>query len=278
MRLRCPVCDHNGEIKGTDEFFETRGQWQGAPVRRCRGCGSGLIVRGLLRPKAEVIPDDLWERMQASFDRAASLKRGYAEDRFDPRDAALEPAADRLDAEIEASPVDDYFALILTSTAWGGYRALQLFCNTIESEGAADEPAADFLWAVEQPAAAEAAVRAAAWILTIWTLGQHWPDRWQAAAGTAAAAMPVADESKPLLRELGSLAVQCNSEQGDGSDLLRFNRLALEWLIGRATGQKPEKGQLLVSTMVWSECFISGSEAGRERLEELEQQNPEMVP
>lgn len=55
-----------------------------------------------------------------------------------------------------------------------------------------------------------------------------------------------------------------------------FERLSLEWLIGQATGHKPE--HLFESIMVWSKCFNLGSRTGRERLEELEQQHPEMVP
>jgi hypothetical protein len=68
--LKCPVCGHQGEVRGTEEFFEARGQWPDGhmPVRKCRGCGAGLIVKPRFFPpgaKATVIPDDTWAQMEA---------------------------------------------------------------------------------------------------------------------------------------------------------------------------------------------------------------------
>jgi uncharacterized Zn finger protein len=58
MQLSCPTCGQSGEIKGTDEFFETRGQWPDGhwPVRKCRSCGAGIIVKpGFRKARATLI-------------------------------------------------------------------------------------------------------------------------------------------------------------------------------------------------------------------------------
>jgi transcription elongation factor Elf1 len=73
-KLTCPGCGHQGEVRGTDEHFEPRGQWPEGhkPVRKCRACGGGIIVRFrflIFRPYGERIPDDLWANMDRHFQR-----------------------------------------------------------------------------------------------------------------------------------------------------------------------------------------------------------------
>ena len=68
MEITCPKCGNRGEIRGTEEHFEVRGQFQGKAVRKCQKCGAGVTVGAFLR-KAKLIPDDLWKKMQESWDR-----------------------------------------------------------------------------------------------------------------------------------------------------------------------------------------------------------------
>src|SRR6266568_3667926 len=73
MRLTCPVCGQEGEIRGTEEFFEIRGRLPGRrAIRKCRRCGSGLIVRPRLLfwgTRAEAIDYSLWKKMDTHFER-----------------------------------------------------------------------------------------------------------------------------------------------------------------------------------------------------------------
>ncbi len=68
--LKCPACGAKGEVRATEESFEVRGRtsddW-GWPIRKCRACGNGLIVKPRTFPpgvKAEVIPVGTWQAME----------------------------------------------------------------------------------------------------------------------------------------------------------------------------------------------------------------------
>lgn len=61
-RIKCPACGARGEV-GDDVTFEIRGQFQGRAVQKCLGCGSGIFVKPPLG-RTEVIPADLWRKMQ----------------------------------------------------------------------------------------------------------------------------------------------------------------------------------------------------------------------
>jgi hypothetical protein len=71
-KLKCPACGNEGELRGTEEFFEIRGKWPDGhlPVRKCQECGHGLIVkpRLFLPARAQVIPDDTWAKMERLWD------------------------------------------------------------------------------------------------------------------------------------------------------------------------------------------------------------------
>jgi hypothetical protein len=72
-RVVCPSCG----IKGTESIddhaeFEVRGVHNGKAIRRCRNCGAGIAVgvfSGLLFGKPTLIPNDLWQRMEAVWAR-----------------------------------------------------------------------------------------------------------------------------------------------------------------------------------------------------------------
>ena len=75
-KVRCPSCGLKGEVRGTEEFFEVRGQHPTSrmPVRKCRNCGAGFEVKpGFLvlfgSANARAIPPDFWRRMEASWRR-----------------------------------------------------------------------------------------------------------------------------------------------------------------------------------------------------------------
>jgi hypothetical protein len=73
--LTCPRCGNSGAIRGGDDCFDcvwptTRGHF---PVRKCRKCGAGIIVRPKLLwgTRPTLIPDDTWRRMEQTFAPAA---------------------------------------------------------------------------------------------------------------------------------------------------------------------------------------------------------------
>ena len=70
--MKCPHCGAKGDVKGTEDHFEVRGQWPDGhwPVRKCRACGGGMIVKpGLRGMRAKPIDHDLWERMEEMWGR-----------------------------------------------------------------------------------------------------------------------------------------------------------------------------------------------------------------
>lgn len=62
--VACPKCDARGDV--ADQMtFEVRGVWKGRPVRKCRRCGSGMLIRILGRPK--LIPPFEWAYMERTW-------------------------------------------------------------------------------------------------------------------------------------------------------------------------------------------------------------------
>ena len=59
----------------SEEAFEPRGQWPDGhyPVRKCRQCGAGIIVRPkflIFGARPVLIPDETWSKMEREFSRA----------------------------------------------------------------------------------------------------------------------------------------------------------------------------------------------------------------
>jgi hypothetical protein len=74
--LTCPRCGNRGDIRANGGAFEAawplaRGHF---PVRVCRECGAGIIVRPkfLVGVRSTLIPDDTWRRMEETFARSAA--------------------------------------------------------------------------------------------------------------------------------------------------------------------------------------------------------------
>lgn len=70
--LTCRSCRSKGDVRD-EEAFEVRGQWPAGhwPVRKCRACGAGLIVKPRLFPpgvKGKVIPGTMWTQMEEMWD------------------------------------------------------------------------------------------------------------------------------------------------------------------------------------------------------------------
>ena len=69
--LTCPRCGNSGAIRADDGCFDAvwplaRGHF---PVRKCRQCGAGIIVRPKFPcgTRSSLIPDDAWRRMEETF-------------------------------------------------------------------------------------------------------------------------------------------------------------------------------------------------------------------
>jgi hypothetical protein len=71
--MKCPACGASGS---TETLFVRRGQISGSPVWRCNTCGRGIIQRlfGLI---SKPIPEDIWAKMQAEWDRR--MAQGFHE-------------------------------------------------------------------------------------------------------------------------------------------------------------------------------------------------------
>ena len=66
--LTCPGCGHSGDGGRSETAFDYLGRDGLVEVRRCQGCGAGLLVRFTLLPTLahpELIPDEVWREMQA---------------------------------------------------------------------------------------------------------------------------------------------------------------------------------------------------------------------
>jgi hypothetical protein len=65
---------------------------RGMPVRKCRSCGSGLIVRPRAFPpgaKAEVIPAETWREMEAMWEREFGSSIGSEDDEKEAFDSPV---------------------------------------------------------------------------------------------------------------------------------------------------------------------------------------------
>lgn len=66
--MKCPHCKAFGpKADLLEEHWEVRGKWQGEPVRKCRSCGRGFLLRSIRAPKP--IDAELWAEMEASWAR-----------------------------------------------------------------------------------------------------------------------------------------------------------------------------------------------------------------
>jgi hypothetical protein len=64
-KITCPTCGQRGQTEEGSKDFESRGQWEGRPVRKCLNCGAGLtVVPSLLGAKARLIEPPLWNRLE----------------------------------------------------------------------------------------------------------------------------------------------------------------------------------------------------------------------
>jgi hypothetical protein len=66
--LTCPACGRWGPADRSETDFDYVARDGLLELRRCRGCGAGLLVRFTLFPTdadAEVIPPEVWAEMRA---------------------------------------------------------------------------------------------------------------------------------------------------------------------------------------------------------------------
>jgi hypothetical protein len=199
------------------------------------------------------------------------------------RGLALDGAAARLDAELEAAAVDAHFGLILRACSRGGRAALQGFCDDVErAPGAIGEPPAlALLAALADGDAAERALRAAAWAMAAQRVAAAWPRTFYAVLEVARTAMPLSGIAFEHMQNLGALtACANNTDEADTRDGQRtqFARESLEHVIGAATGERPARRDMLHVLAPWSSCFMRGIGVCGEQLRELERRHPEVVP
>ena len=193
----------------------------------------------------------------------------------DHRHAVMAAAIERLESEIAQSPVDDYFVLMLLACARGGYQALKVFANVDLTD--VPDRVQQLVKALESEQQAETCVRAAAWLMTARILAMDWPDRYEEPLEVARSAMPADDHDMRRLSEFAALTAEAASEDARASAMMKLTRRSMEWIAEKALGTT-EDIYHIPALMSWGECWAYGVEAFRDRLDELEANNPDIRP
>ena len=195
------------------------------------------------------------------------------------RVGALADAARTLDGELGQAPVDEYFTLILRACAHGGQFALSSFCAAVEDPAREldEAPAVALVGALVDPTAADAALRAAAWVMAAQRIAETWPRSYYEVLEIARLAMPLtsfAFERMQILSSLSAAAMRPGEADEREGMRAQFSRESLEHVIGAATGQRPARRDMLLVIPPWTACFIRGIHACDEHLRELEALHP----
>jgi hypothetical protein len=198
------------------------------------------------------------------------------------RAGALSDAARALDAELSQAPVDEYFTLVLRACAHGGRLALSSFCNAVEDPAREldEAPALALVSVLGDRAAADGALRAAAWVMAAQRFAETWPRSFYEVLEVARLAMPLTNFSFERMQILSGLsAAAMRPGEADEREGLRaqFSRESLEHVIAAATGRRPARRDMLLVIGPWTACFIRGIHAVDEHLRELEALNPDAV-
>ena len=195
------------------------------------------------------------------------------------RAGALSDAARSLDAELSQAPVDEYFTLILRACARGGHFALSSFCSAVEDPAKEldEQPARALVSALDDPAAADGALRAAAWVMAAQRFAETWPRSFYEVLEIARLAMPLTNFAFERMQILSSLsAAAMRPGEADEREGMRaqFSRESLEHVVAAATGRRPARRDMLLVIPPWTACFIRGIHACDEQLRELEALHP----
>ncbi len=195
------------------------------------------------------------------------------------RAVAMSHAARALDGELSRAPVDEYFTLILRACARGGQLALSSFCAAVEdpSKELDEAPAVALVGVLGEPAAADGALRAAAWVMAAQRFAETWPRSFYEVLAVARLAMPLTSFAYERMQILSSLsAAAMRPGEADERDGMRaqFSRESLEHVIAGATGRRPARRDMLLVIGPWTACFIRGIHACDEHLRELEALHP----
>lgn len=187
------------------------------------------------------------------------------------RRAALASAADDLDAELAKAAVDELFVLVLRACAHAGHGALVALCDAIETPSLdlREVPAVALVDALGDTAAAERAVRAAAWVMAAQRIAATWPQTWFDVLGVAREAMLLDVAQFERVRELITLAMVAldTEDPGDREGMrFQFSRQSLEDVITAATGRRPTRRDMIDVIPHWTGCVIAGFAACNEHL------------
>ena len=202
------------------------------------------------------------------------------------RARALSAAASALDAELEQAPVDEYFTLVLRACARGGFVALRSFCAIVADPAKEldEAPALALVAALGDDAtagaAADGALRDAAWTMAAQRFAETWPLAFYEVLVVAREAMPVGDFVFERMQILGALTSNAlRTDERDECDGMRsqFSRESLEHVIAGGTGRRPARRDMLLVIPPWTACFVRGIHACDEHLRELEAQHPGLV-
>ena len=198
------------------------------------------------------------------------------------RAAAMSAAAGALDTELSEAAVDEYFTLILRACARGGQLALSSFCSAVEDPAKEldEAPALALVSVLGDRAAADGALRAAAWVMAAQRFAETWPRSFYEVLEVARIAMPLTNfafERMQILSSLSAAAMRPGEADEREGVRAQFSRESLEHVIAAATGRRPGRRDMLLVIGPWTACFIRGIHACDEYLRELEALHPGCV-
>jgi hypothetical protein len=206
------------------------------------------------------------------------------------RNASLESACDRIGAELQDAPVDEYFILVLLACLWGGARTLQSFCDEVDAPDFELDPGP----VLELPSVltgdepAERALRMAHWTLAALLLTRSYPGDWEGVLDVARAAMPITDNEFWTIRELAVVTHQEYDpiDADDPRDIddvivgrrIQFLHRSLVLVTETATDMPVQIIDQMIATPNWRDAVDIGVSAVHERLAELQVEYPNVVP
>ena len=284
--VTCPACGHSGEIKGTEEHFESRGQWPDGHwfARKCRGCDGGVIIKAGLRGwRVKVIEPSVWQWMEEAYSAALAREHvGLSGDSGDARYDAMTSAGNRIGQELSAAPVDNFFISLFLSCLWGASYTLGTFGSTIEDpeERVDNVPALAFVASLSDPEAFERALRVVTWALATRVITRTWPDIRDELLDTARIAMPVPDHEYAAIQELAQVTADerkplpaddpRNEEDVQNGRRYTFDCESLVLTVKAGTGTRYSHDELFLVTLAWSIALGEGMNALMARLDEID--------
>lgn len=202
-------------------------------------------------------------------------------------------ASDRLDEHVIDAPVDEYFKLILLACSASAYGALADFAGRVQ-DGSEDCPpdGIAIVSALDEPAAADRAVKAVTWMMLSQVIADEWPDRWSEVADLACTAIPIDARGLRAVDELvvavGKWSARLESDLDDPDELdddagiapedENLARISYWWLVDEVLRRQVACSEEDLGPLAWHVAMVRGFGKYFEYRSELEAQHPDVRP